>query len=132
VPFTPPANPLSLTLAAALAALQGAVLVVLAVLEIGHVSAERLSMGVTTGIFFGVYGAALVGCGWALTRRQSWARGPVLLTQLIELGLAWNLRDHPPVALPLAVVAAAVVAAMLHPDTRAVLEDDPTGSRRED
>jgi hypothetical protein len=133
VPSTqPPPNPPQLVVAASLAAVQGVVLLLLAVLEGAHVSSERMSMGVTTSVFFAVYGVALVGCAWALTRQQSWARGPVLLTQLIQLGLAWNLRDHVGVAVPMAVVAAVVIGGIVHPATQEVLADDPTGSRRED
>ncbi|WP_193607443.1 hypothetical protein [Nocardioides lijunqiniae] len=132
MPTTPLPNPPQLVVAASLAAVQGVLLVLLAVLEVAHVSAERLSLGVTTSVFFAVYGVALVGCAWALTRQQSWARGPVLLTQLIQLGLAWNLRDYPGVAVPMAVVAAIVVAGIIHPASMAILADDPTGSRRED
>ncbi|WP_193611904.1 hypothetical protein [Nocardioides lijunqiniae] len=132
MPTTPLPNPPQLVVAASLAAVQGVLLVLLAVLEVAHVSAEHLSLGVTTSVFFAVYGAALVGCAWALTRQQSWARGPVLLTQLIQLGLAWNLRDYPGLAVPMAVVAAIVIAGIIHPASMAVLADDPTGSRRED
>jgi hypothetical protein len=132
VSSTPLPNPPQLVVAASLAAVQGVLLVMLAVLEIAHVSAERLSLGVTTSVFFAAYGVALVACAWALTRQHSWARGPVLLTQLIQLGLAWNLRDYLGVALPMAVLALVVVAGIIHPATQAVLADDPTGSRRED
>lgn len=113
-------------MAASLVAVQGLLLVLFAVLEVADLSAERMSMGVTTSVFFAGYGAALLGCAWALTRQHAWARGPVLLTQLIQLGLAWNLRDHLEVSLPMAVVALVVVAGMLHPDTQDVLSDDPT------
>ncbi|WP_134742057.1 hypothetical protein [Nocardioides sp. 503] len=132
MPPTPLPNPPQLVVAASLAGLQGLLLVMLAVLEMAHVSSERVSVGVTTSVFFAAYGVALTGCAWALTRQHSWARGPVLLTQLIQLGLAWNLRDYPGVALPMAVVAVVVVAGIIHPATMAVLADDPTGSRRED
>jgi len=111
------------------AAVQGGLLVLLSVLEIVHVSSERMSLGITTSVFFLVYGAALIGCAFALTRRQGWARGPVLLTQLIQLGLAWNLRDFWPVATVMAITALIVIAGMIHPTTTDVLADDPTGER---
>ena len=100
----------------------------LAALELAHVSSERLSLGVSTAVFFAAYGAVLVLCAWALSRRHGWARGPVLLTQLIQLGLAWNLRDVTLVAVVLVVGALIVLAGMLHPATIEVLTDDPTGS----
>ncbi|MFA6298386.1 MAG: hypothetical protein WC642_04425 [Nocardioides sp.] len=128
-PPTVPANPPPLLVAASLVAVQGLLLLLFAVLEIASLSAERMSMGLTTSAFFLAYGAALLGCAWALTRQHAWARGPVLLTQLIQLGLAWNLRDQPGVSIPMAVVALIVVAGMLHPATQDVLDDDPTRNR---
>ncbi len=128
-PHQRPGNPPPLTVAASLAAVQGGLLVLLAVLELAHLSSQRMSLGVTTSVFFGVYGLALVGCAVALTRQQGWARGPVLLTQLIQLGLAWNLREFWPVAGLMAVTALVVIAGMIHPATTDVLADDPTGER---
>ncbi len=122
-------NPPPLTVAASLAGVQGGLLVLLAVLEIGHVSSQRVSLGVATGLFFLVYGVALIGCAFALTRRHGWARGPVLLTQLIQLGLAWNLREFWPIALLMALTSLVVIAGMIHPATTDVLADDPTGER---
>jgi hypothetical protein len=116
-------NPPPLTAAASLVAIEGFVLVALAVAELANLSSDRMSMGISTAIFFLVYGAALGFCAWALTRQQGWTRGPVLLTQLIQLGLAWNLRDVPLVAVALAVTAAVVLAGMLHPATLRVLSD---------
>jgi hypothetical protein len=125
---TRPENPAPLTVAASLVVIQGALLLTFAVLELAHVSSERVSLGVSTAVFFVLYGAVLVLCAWALTRQQGWARGPVLLTQLIQIGIAWNLRDTTLVAVVLVVAALIVIAGMLHPATIQVLTDDPTGS----
>ena len=132
VPTTRPHSPPPLLVAASLAAVQGLLLVLLAVLEVASLSSERMSLGVTTSAFFGLYGVALLGCAFALTRHQGWARGPVLLTQLIQLGLAWNLREFWPVALLMAGTAVVVIAGMIHPSTTDLLADDPTGERRPD
>ena len=121
-----PQNPVPLTVAASLVVLQGGVLLTLAVLELAHISSDRISLGLSTAIFFMVYGGVLVLCAWALTRHQGWARGPVLITQLIQLGLAWNLRDAVLVALVLLVAAAVVIAGLLHPESIEALSDDPT------
>jgi len=123
VPPPPKDNPPPLTAAASLVAIEGFVLLALAVAELANLASDRMSMGISTAIFFVVYGAALGFCAWALTRRQGWTRGPVLLTQLIQLGLAWNLRDVPLVAVALAVTAAVVLAGMLHPATLRALLD---------
>lgn len=119
-------NPPPLTVAASLVAVQGAVLVMLAVLEFASVASERLGLGISTAGFFAVYGVVLLGAGWGLVRRAGWPRGPVLLTQLIGFGLAWNLREHPGVAIALAACAGVVLAAMVHPDTIEALDSGPT------
>jgi len=123
VPLLPDDNPPPLTVAASLVAVQGFVLVALAVLELVNASSERLSLGVSTAVFFLVYGGLLLLCAWALTQQQGWTRGPVLITQLIQLGLAWNLRDLPLVAVALALTAAVVLAGMLHPATLKTLQE---------
>ncbi|HET9420314.1 MAG TPA: hypothetical protein VFO49_04195 [Nocardioides sp.] len=123
MPLLPDDNPPPLTVAASLVAVQGFVLVALAVLELVNVSSERMSLGVSTAVFFLVYGGLLLLCAWALTQQQGWTRGPVLITQLIQLGLAWNLRDLPLVAVALALTAAVVLAGMLHPATLKTLQE---------
>ena len=123
MPLIPNDNPPPLIVAASLVVLQGGCLVAFGVLELANLTSERLEMGVSTAIFFIVYGAALTACAWGLTRQQSWTRGPVLITQLIQLGLAWNLRDSSLIAVALAVPAAVVIAGMLHPATLKVLQD---------
>ena len=109
------ANPPPLVVAASLVAIQGVALICLAGAEALHVVGDRVEVGLATAAFFFAYGAALVACAFALTRRQGWARGPVLLTQLIQLGIAWNVRDAPVVAIVLALSAALTLAGMLHP-----------------
>jgi hypothetical protein len=123
VPLLPDDNPPPLTVAASLVAVQGFVLLALAVLELVNASSERLSLGVSAAVFFLVYGGLLLFCAWALTQQQGWTRGPVLITQLIQLGLAWNLRDLPLVAVALALTAAVVLAGMLHPATLRTLQE---------
>ena len=114
---------------ASLAGLEGLVLLLLAALETASVDSERLSLGVSTAIFFALTGAAVLGCAWGLLRLASWARGPLLLAQLIALGLAWNLKDAPLVALVLVGCGLVALAGMLHPDTMRALgtlpEEDP-------
>ena len=118
--------PAPLVVAASLAAVEGLVIGVYGLLELLHVSPGRVTMGLTTAVFFAAYGALLVLCGWQLTRRAAWARGPVLLAQLIQLGLAWNFRDDPTtlIAVGLAVVGLVVIAGLFHPATTQVLEED--------
>jgi hypothetical protein len=109
------------TVAAALVGLQGVVLLVWAVLVLVNVS----TMSVTTAIFFVVYGVALGVCAYGLVRLQSWSRAPIVLTQLITLGLAWDARSsNTPVAIGLAVVAIVTLVCVLNPSSLEALSSD--------
>jgi hypothetical protein len=108
--------------AVVLVGLEALVLLVLAVLEAAHLSSGRLTMGLTTTLFFLGCAAALLLCCYGLLRLVSWARSPVVLAQLIQLGLAWNWRDTVAVAVPLAVVALAVLGTIFAPASLAALE----------
>ena len=126
--------PRPLLLAAVVAGLEALALIVLGVLELANLSSVRLAMGVTTTIFFMGYGVALGACAWALTRLAGWSRAPVVLAQLIQLGVAWSFRggETTPVAVVLAILAVVVLVGIFHPASTAALVDDPTGSRRHD
>lgn len=118
--------PPPLAVAASLVAVEAFLLVVLAVLELANLRSIRLTMGVTTTVFFLVAAAGLAWCAWSLWKGRRWARGPVVMAQLIQLGLAWNFRDAPTtfLAIGLAVAGLVVIAGLLHPATTRVLEDD--------
>jgi hypothetical protein len=113
--------------AAGLTFVEGLLTVMYGVGEALHITSARLVMGVTTSAFFAAYGAAMVLCAWGVNRLRTWARGPVLLAQLIWLGLAWNFRqgDTLPVAIGLAVPAVIVLVAMLLPSSVEALEHGP-------
>jgi hypothetical protein len=121
-------HPAPLVVAASLVAVEGLVLLLLAVLELASLSSQRLTMGVTTTGFFAVYGGALLLLAWSVHRGRSWARSPIVLSPLIPLGLAWSFRggDTTLVAVALAVVAVIVVAGLLHPASIEALADDPS------
>jgi hypothetical protein len=103
---------------------EGLLTVLFGLSEAISIDGDRLVMGLTTALFFLAYGAALLGCAWGLNAVRPWARGPVLLAQLIWLGLAWNFRDGDtlPVAIGLAVMALVVLAGLLHPRSIDALE----------
>lgn len=121
-------NPPPLVVAASLAALEGATLVLYGVLELASLSIGRVTMGVTTAVFFLAYGAFLAFCARQLLRRQSWARGFVTMAQLVQLGVAWSFRGDGTtwLAVVLAVVALVTGAGLLHPASVDALADDPT------
>jgi hypothetical protein len=110
--------------AAGLVLVEGLLTVMFGISEAFDISSDRLVMGVTTSVFFVVYGAALIVCAWGLNRLRSWARGPVLMTQLIWLLLAWSFRDGDtwPIAIGLAVPAVIALVGMLLPSSVDALE----------
>lgn len=126
--------PPPLAVAASLAAVEGLLLVLYGVAELFALEVVRAVMGVTTALFFLVYGAGLVFCAWRMSRGASWARSPVVMAQLIQLGVAWSFRGggSTPVALVLAGVALVVLVGVFHPASlRALGGDDAAagGSR---
>jgi hypothetical protein len=122
--------PAPLVVAASLVAVEGVLLLFLGVLELRSLTADRASMAVTVALFFLLYGVGLLLCARAVTRGQSWARSPIVLAQLIQLGVAWNYRDGATtgLAVGLAVVAVVVVAGLLHPASVEALAERPEHS----
>jgi hypothetical protein len=117
VTVRPQDKPAPLVVAASLVAVEGGLMVLYAAAELLSLTSGRVTMGLTTSVFFAAYGAGLLVCAWQLTRGQSWARSPVVLAQLIQLGVAWSFRGGSTtwVAVVLAAVALVVLAGVLHP-----------------
>ncbi len=123
----PADNPAPLVVAASLVAVEGGLLLMYALMELGSLTSGRLTMGLTTAAFFGAYGAGLVVCTWQVTRGHAWARSPIVLAQLIQLGVAWSFVGGRTtwVAVGLAVLALVVIAGILHPASLEALSDEP-------
>jgi peptidoglycan/LPS O-acetylase OafA/YrhL len=126
-PFSRHGAPAPLVTAAGITLVEGLVTVMYGIGEAVHITSDRVVMGVTTAVFFVAFGAAMVICAWGLNRLRTWSRGPVLLAQLILLGLAWNFRDGDtlPIAIGMAVPAAIVLVGMLLPESVDALERGP-------
>lgn len=109
--------PPPLVVAAGLVLLQGLLTVLFGISEAFHISTGRVVMGATTAVFFVAYGVGLGFCAWGIRQLRPWSRGPVLLAELLFLGLAWSLRGSSVTAVAIAVAVSAVVvlAGVLHP-----------------
>jgi hypothetical protein len=109
--------------AAAVVCLEGLTLIAIGVAEIFAISSDRVALGVTNTVFFLLYGFLLLWCAWSLLGGRSWSRSPIVLTQLIQLGVAWSFvgGDTRWLAALLAAPAAGVLAVMLAPSTTEVL-----------
>jgi len=114
----------TLLLAAGLAALEAVALLVLAVLQFVGLGEGSVGAGVAWAVFFVLCAIGLAWCARGLAQQNSWARAPIVLVQLIMLGLAWDGRHR--VALAVALLLAAVVAlvGIFHPASISALESD--------
>ena len=122
-----PDRPGPLTAAAVLVGLQGLSVGAFGALELVSVDADRVALAVTTALFFLAFGGGLLLCARALSRSRSWARGPVVATELIGLLLSFSFWGGATtgVAITLLVVCAATLACVLHPaSTRALAADE--------
>jgi hypothetical protein len=125
VPQIPDPTPPPLVVAASLSAVEGLLVLAFALVEAADVHADRATMGVTTSLFFALVGVGLVACAWLLLRGRQWARSPVVVAQIMALGLAWNFVGGSTtwVSVVLAVVAVVVLGGLLHPASLAALGD---------
>lgn len=113
-------SPLSLRIAAVLVAVESVFLLVVAVLTLIGPTNVGVAIGLAVVYVVSAFGLATAGVG--LWERRSWGRAPVVLAQLVILGIAWDLhRDSTAVAIAAALLGAAVLACVLHPaSTRAL------------
>jgi hypothetical protein len=118
--------PAPLRVACSLVALEAVSLVIFGVVELRSIEASKLTMGITTSLFFVVYGVGLAVFAWLLHRLQSWTRAPVVLAQLIQLGVAWSFRSGGTafVAAVLAVTAVVTLAGIFHPASLRALDEE--------
>ena len=123
-PYSRHGTPAPLAVAAGLTFVEGVLTFIFGLGEAVSIDSDRLVMGLTTAAFFMGYGVVLIVCAWGMNTVRPWSRGPVLLAQLIWLGLAWNFRSGETmlIAIGLVVVAAIVLAGLLHPRSIDALE----------
>jgi hypothetical protein len=118
-------RPAPLVVASSLAAVEGLLVLVYGVVLAADIHAERAAMGVTTSVFFLFLGAVLVACGWYVVRGRTWARSPLVVIQVMALGLAWNFVGGRTtwLSVVLAVFAVVVLFGLLHPASVDALRD---------
>jgi hypothetical protein len=115
--------------AAIVVAVEALALVAVGVAELFNIDSDRVALGVTNVVFFMLYGGVLLLSARALAAARSWSRSPIVLTQLIQLGVAWSFAGNPTtwVSALLAVPAVGVLAVAIAPSTTLALY-----GRRED
>ncbi|MBA3265291.1 MAG: hypothetical protein H0T14_02795 [Nocardioidaceae bacterium] len=112
--------------ASILVALEALGLFLFAAFEVAGLDTERVSIALTTGIFFGLYAGGLLIASVALWRLKGWSRGPIVLAQLIQLGVAWSFAGGATrwVAVILATWAVLCLGLVLSPSTTAEIYPD--------
>ncbi len=110
-------------IAAFLVAGQVGILIALAVVELVSLDPDHPSVALTTAVFYLLFAVGLGFAAWGLARLQSWSRGPVVLTQLIAMGVGWSFYGGSTVWVTavLFVWAIAVLAIVFSPSTTTAL-----------
>jgi hypothetical protein len=122
--------PAPLVVAASLAGLEGLLVLAYAVVLASDIHSDRATMGVTTSLFFGLLAGVLICCAWYIAQLRPWARSPIVVVQVMALGLAWNFLGGTTtwISVVLAVMAVVVLVGLLHPASIEALSDDPDHS----
>ena len=102
--------PSSVRIAAVLVLLEALALISYGVVVLSALGGGDAAAALSTGVFFAAYGLALLLAARGLWRRAAWARSLVMATQLLMLGIAWNLREQPTSVVAAVMAGAAVVA----------------------
>jgi hypothetical protein len=116
---TPSPAPLSLRLVTGLVAVEIlAVWVFVAVLIVGATGSDSGDALRELG-YFALYAVALPALGWALLRRRKWVRAPLIVVQLLWIGIgAIVVGGSPVVGTVIIVLAVACVVLLLTPGVR--------------
>lgn len=102
--------------AAGLVLVEGILCALFGIVEMVSHHPGGVLVGIAGGFFFLAYGVGLGACAWGMHTLRPWSRSPVLLSQLLLIGLAWNVRTASPgVAAAALVLAVVVLAGVLHP-----------------
>lgn len=113
-----------LGLAAVLLAVECAAMAVMGVMELASTRADRPIVGISTGLVFLVYAAALATAGNGVRRGRRWARSVAVFTQLLHLPIAysfWSTATWWVSALIAGTAAVTLVAVLLPSSTRVFL-----------
>ncbi|MGI8434329.1 MAG: hypothetical protein ACR2LE_06280 [Nocardioidaceae bacterium] len=124
-----PSELLAVRVAALLVAGEAVALLGLAVAEFTAVDGGRLAVALTSGAFFVLYALGLLFAARGLVRLRRWSRSPVVLAQLIQLGVAWSFHGGSTwwVAALLATAALGVLVVVFSATTTHLLFEDGGG-----
>jgi hypothetical protein len=108
--------PPALRVAGVIAALEGALGLIMAVVLVIREAAghhEAAISGYGTAAWFGVMGGAVAAAGWALWTGRRWGRGIAVFANLLLLGVAWYVFTSGQLRYAVAVGAASIAVLAL-------------------
>ena len=116
-----------LLFAAAIVVAEAVTCVVLAVLGLMDLDGGSLGAGIGVSLILAIYGGFQAWAVWRVTEGDQWARSPLVVTQVIQLIIAFNLAGIPGWVSVLVGAAAVVtlVCLLSPPVTRALSTDQP-------
>lgn len=117
-----------LRIAVTIIALEALIYMVFGIIAIVSLSSKDATSSIGIGLFLLAYGFAQLFAGSKLLQWHTRARGPLVFTQLIQVGLAWGLRDSDRQWLGIVMATSAVIAlgCLLAPAvTRALIDEGP-------
>jgi hypothetical protein len=97
---------------------EAAAYLVLAALDLRDAGAGSLGSALGVALLLVVYGGAQLVAIWFLLGGSAAARSPLVVTQLLQVLVAFSLRDTGAVAIAIAVPAAVVLGCVLSPPVR--------------
>lgn len=104
-------TPRGVRIAGAIAALEGALGVAVAVVLVVREAAghhEVAISGYGTAAWFAIMGSGVAAAGWALLTGRRWGRGIAVFANLVLLGVAWYVYSSGQLRYAVAVAAAAI------------------------
>lgn len=123
-----------LLVAAVVVTVEALAVIALAVADLASIDGGRVAVGVGVAVFFLVYGGTQLVAAVLLLRGRYGARGPIVATQLVQLLIAWSLRDvdgdvlairHLPLGAGLAALVV-LVCVLAPPVNRAIVAREST------
>lgn len=74
-------------------------------------------------VYLGLMAVLFIGIGIALHRRQRWARGPGIVTQMLQMPIGWTMLSHgqPWIGAPLFALGLTGAVLLFAPSTRLAL-----------
>ena len=114
-----------LLVAAVIVVAEALTCVVLAVLGLTDLGDDSVGTGIGVSLILTVYGGFQAWAAWRVTQGEQWARSPLVVTQIIQLIIAFNLADVPAwIAVLVGTSAVVTLACLLAPPVTRALGSD--------